>query len=238
MEKRKKLTDLDVKKRISDFLSKHDTILSNYRSRLSGFYEMMMYNEVVRSYEELGFQAKPQGVKDGIFKYKLVSSGYVKNFSYFELSYKNNSFWIIHNLKVEAKGYKNSYITPDISIVIPDKIQRAVISRKKQDYIENSNLVTFFECKLMPPFPELLASFVGLTYCIKPNFLTQYKNTDYLKKGKHVNPSLLCAGNGSMHANIFKNEILEKHSVNICINLSYKTLRMMIKKSELKLFKN
>lgn len=224
-----KLTKSYLEKSISLFLRKHNTSMLTYKSKLSSFFEMKMYNDIVRAYEHLGYSVKPENIFGKTFKYKNTTSGYIDRFSYFSIEKEDMKYWVLHNVKIESRVYSKCYLTADISIVLPNASQRTVIDKRSLDYIPNNSLLTFFECKLMPPFPELLASFVGLVFVLKPECMICNAS-----KKQHIAPSLLCSGNGSYNTKVFKNVIIGRHDINVCENLSYRTLKAMQRQNELK----
>lgn len=219
--------------KINFFLKSHKTELENVQSKLSSFFEMKIYNDIVRAYDEMGYNCKPiQLQEDGSFRYKTSTNGYLANFSMFEIEKKGKEFWIVHNLKCESREYKDSYITADVCVINKNSHQRKVIDRHQMDFVPNSNLMTFFECKFMNPFPELIASFVGLVKVLTPELLEK-------KSGKlHIAPSLICANYGSANSYRFANSVQAMHTVNILNNMAYKTMKARIAKKEVQLIKD
>lgn len=212
------------------FLNKHGAVLSKYSSRLSAFFEMKIYNDVVRAYEELGYSAAPKQLGDGNqFKYKLSTNGYIENFSYFEVDKKGHKFWIIHNLKCESAQYRDSYITADVAVIVAGTDERIRVDKNKQDVVKNENLRTFFECKFMAPFPELLASFVGMTYALTPELLD-----NPIKGRTHIAPSLVCANVGSVNSYRMANSIMDSHTLNVFNSMAYRTLKQRVVRRDAK----
>ncbi len=216
--------------KIKFFLNSHKATLEKIQSKLSSFFDMKIYNDVVRAYDQLGYICKPiQLQKNGSFKYKTSTNGYLENFSMFEIEKNGKIFWIVHNLKCESKDYGNSYITADICVINKNSHKRKKIDRQPIDYVPNSDLMTFFECKFMNPFPELIASFIGLVKVLTPELLN-------ITSGKsHIAPSLVCANNGSINSYRFANSVKAMHTVNILNNMAYRTMKARIAKRQVKL---
>lgn len=213
------------------FLNKYKNDLENAVSRFSDFFEMKIYNDVVRAYEQLGYSCKPMQLFNGNqFRYKLSTSGHIKNFSYFEIQKNNQKFWIVHNLKCESASYKDSYITADICVIDENSNQIKAIDNKKVDFVPNSHIMTFFECKYMSPFPELIANFVGLVTVLKPDCLIVKKRTK-----THIAPTLVCAANGSKNSYRFANAVQSNHDINVLNNMAYRTLKARIAQRKVKL---
>ncbi len=103
-------------------------------------------------------------------------------------------------------------------------------NHKKVDFVPNLHLMTFFECKFMSPFPELIASFIGLVTVLKPDCLIIKKRTN-----QHIAPTLVCANNGSKNSYRFANVVQSKHDINILNKMAYRTLKARIRKRDVKL---
>ena len=224
--KYKKITVNQFEKKIKNFLNKYGTTIAQYQSKLSKFFEMKIYNDVVEGYKQLGYKVEPKGIKNGVFKYKLSTNGYIDNFSFFEAEKNGKLYWIIHNLKSESSKYKDSYITVDIAIINAKSIERIRVDSRNIDVVKKKDLKTFVECKFMNPFPELLASFVGLVFCLKPKYLKKQKGK------KHIGPSLVCANDASKNTHKLATKIMSKHAINIFYNMAYRTIKQRIKKRE------
>jgi hypothetical protein len=81
----------------------------------------------------------------------------------------------------------------------------------------------------MNPFPELIASFIGLVKVLTPELLN-------ITSGKsHIAPSLVCANNGSINSYRFGNSVKTMHTVNILNNMAYRTMKARIAKKQVKL---
>ena len=219
--------------KIRFFLNTHKADLDIIQSKLSSFFEMKIYNDVVRAYCEMGYKCKPiQLQKNGSFKYKTSTNGYLENFSMFEIEKNGKFFWIVHNLKCESKDYGDSYITADICVINKKSHKRKKIDRQPIDYVPNSDLMTFFECKFMPPFPELIASFIGLVKVLTPELLGKTSGKS------HIAPSLVCANNGSKNSYRFANSVQATHTINILNNMAYRTMKARIANKQVQLIED
>lgn len=213
------------------FLNSHGVVLASYKSKLSSFFEMKIYNDVVRAYEKLGYKVFPMQLGEGnTFLYKQGTNGYITNFSYFEVVKKDKKYWVLHNLKCESKTYPDSYLTADVAIISAGSHERIIVDKSKQDVVKNDNLITFFECKFMSPFPELLASFVGMVYTLTPELLNLN-----LEGNLHIAPGLVCANSGSKNSYKLANAIKSKHTINIFNSMAYRTMSQRIVKKEARL---
>ncbi len=200
------------------FLNKYSTLFKSQGTRISHFFEMSCYNNVVKFYENNGFRVLPQNLNNRIFRYKISAAGNPDNFSHFTVSksFRNvfYDFEIHHNLSIECAYEEDIFYTADISVIKKDSIERTNPSTYlvKRSYCKSKNLETFFEVKHLAPFPELLFSFTG----IPDNFLTK-EPRDYAIK--HLAPSLLMSGRANFHAEKIKKYLESRYEINIILNL-------------------
>lgn len=205
-------------KNIEKFLNKHSTTLSFQGSRISHYFEMTCYNDVVRFYQERGFVVEPQNLKNGIFRYKISAAGNPENFSYFlvkktvkEVDY---NFEIHHNLSIECAHQADIFYTADISVITEGSVERISPEtyKMKRSCCRGSNVQTFFEVKHMAPFPELLFSFTGI-----PENMLKKENRN--KKVLHLAPSLLMSGRANYHGEKIKEYLQDRYDLNIIFNI-------------------
>lgn len=207
-----------LKTDIESFLAKYSALFQKQGSRISHFFEMNCYNYVVKFYENNGFAASAQNLKDGVFKYKLVASGNPDNFSYFLVSKsvrgKIYEFEVHHNLSIECAHEKEIFYTADISVIKRGSIERISPSTyvAKRSCCKSVNLETFLEVKHLSPFPELLFSFTG----IPENFLIKEDRSNAVQ---HLAPSLLMSGRANAHAEKIKKFLEDRYHINIIFDL-------------------
>jgi hypothetical protein len=200
------------------FLSKYSALFKSQGTRISHFFEMSCYNNVVKFYENNGFKILPENLKKGVFRYKISAAGNPDNFSYFVVSKSlrgvSYNFEIHHNLSIECAYEENIFYTADISVIKKDSIERTTPSTylAKRSCCKSKNLETFFEVKHLAPFPELLFSFTG----IPDNFLIREPRDTIIK---HISPSLLMSGRANFHAEKIKKYLEGRYEINIILNL-------------------
>ena len=112
---------------INSFMNRHKSFFDTHSKRVSDYFEMTSYNDVVEFYKRDGYEIKPQNLGAGdIFRYKLSPTGHPKNFSYFAIAkpYEKRAvtheYEIHHNISVESANENHIYYTPDISVVEKD----------------------------------------------------------------------------------------------------------------------
>ncbi len=203
---------------ISRFLDKHSVTFRSQGTRISHYFEMSCYNDVVQYYIKNGFVVTPQNLKDTQFRYKIGANGNPSNFSYFLVSKTVRSklyeFEIHHNLSIECPYESEIFYTADVSVITKDSIVRISPETYTQhrSCCRGADVQTFFEVKHMSPFPELLFSFVG----IPENLLQKEGRVDVIK---HLAPSLLMSGKANHHGYKIKDYLESKYAVNIIFNI-------------------
>lgn len=203
---------------ITRFLDKHATTFAHQGTRISHYFEMSCYNDVVEYYIKNGFTVTPQNLINRQFRYKIGANGNPDNFSHFIVSKKVRSklfeFEIHHNLSVESPFESEIFYTADISVIIKGSIVRISPETYTQhrSCCRGANVQTFFEVKHMSPFPELLFSFVG----IPENLLVKDNRVENIK---HLAPSLLMSGKANFHGKKIKDYLEKKYTVNIIFDI-------------------
>ena len=221
---------------IQKFMQRHKTFLSQQSKRISDYFEMTCYNDIVRFYQKNQFQTEIKNLnKDGSFLYKLSPTGYPENFSFFRVkkTYKNGKVFeydIYHNVSVESSFNKGIYYTPDISIANANHIstdKSHYRGKKKQKYIKNTELQSFLEVKHLNPFPEVLFSFSGLVLELMKEIPD---NNPSIQKPKHIAPCIVFSGGGNDHTNRIQSILMERYNINILFGLFYKPNQLFGKK--------
>lgn len=163
---------------VETYLRKNRSTIYNNSKRISDFFEMACYNNIVRFYENNGYEVEIKNLLKNKFKYKCTTAGNPENYSYFIIKKTKGKiellFEIRHNINVQSYYCKNIFTTPDICIIKPNSIQISdefYDSKMKYYYIENKSLISFCEVKNFNPYPELLFNFIGVVNELKPNIL-------------------------------------------------------------------
>lgn len=205
---------------IKGFLSKNSAAISGQGAKISEFFEMCCYNDVVEFYEKSSFSVSPQQLgKAGEFVYKLKANGSHENFSFFEVEKTDKSgvawkFHVHHNLQLECALQTGIFYTADIAVVTAGSVKREKVAvyNQQRSYCPANSVQTFFEVKHMGPFPELLFSFTGLVM----NFFVA---AGRVKGVKHIAPSLLISGNPNLHAKTISAFVAAQYQANVLAHL-------------------
>jgi hypothetical protein len=214
-----------LEKEIAKFASRFKAVVVNQAKRISDYFEMSCYNQIVKWYEYSGYSVSVENLIAGRYKYKCTTTGYPSNFSYFKVNktYKGiaSSFEIHHNLAVQSSHDFDIYTTPDISIIKEGSIQDTeeyYDTAKRFFFVASGDLVTFGEVKNFNPFPELLFNFIGVLNELKKEYML---NEGVADKPAHIAPSLMMSGKPSKHAALIKERLESRYCVNIIDSLFY-----------------
>ncbi|HOY13484.1 MAG TPA: hypothetical protein PLY70_10105, partial [Saprospiraceae bacterium] len=188
---------------VESYLRKNRTAIYNNSKRISDFFEMACYNNIVRFYENNNYEVQIKNLYKNKFYYKCTTAGNPAKYSYFEAKRKKGNLVFIseirHNINVQSYHNKDTFTTPDICIIKPNSIEENddfYDTKMKYYYIKNKSLISFCEVKNFNPYPELLFNFIGVVNELRPNLLSIPKNN-----GKsHISTSLMVSGKSNRHA--------------------------------------
>lgn len=214
-------------KEINKFVNSHNAYIANHSRRISDYFEMICYNNVIKYYKNNNFEISIQNLdEENNFVYKLVSTGIPANFSFFKVYRKYTKrlykFEVHHNLSIESSIDNHIYFVPDISVIN----EGTIVSTKKQYrgkrrscFCRNNNLQTFFEAKHLNAFPSLLFSFNGLVLEMLSEVILGHCSN---RIPKHPSPTLVLSGNGNEHTNRIRVILMERYNINIIFGLFYR----------------
>jgi len=207
---------------VETYLRKNRSVIYNNSKRISDFFEMACYNNVVRFYENNGYEVTIKNLIKNRFKYKCTTAGNPENYSFFEAVYKIGKLTFIyeirHNINIQSYYTDNTYTTPDISILKPDQVQidnDFYISKQKYYYVSNSSLISFCEVKNFTPYPELLFNFIGVVNELRPNLLRKVKYSGT----KHITTSLMISGKSNRHTDKIIANLQDRYHINVICDL-------------------
>ncbi|BCV33567.1 hypothetical protein [Shewanella algae] len=209
-------------KDISSFTTRNGAFFKQNAKRMSDLFEMSVYNDAVKYYRRKKYTISINNLmRDGTFKYKLTPAGLSENFSYFVATKKNNKqpddvVEIHHNIKVQSHHDPHIYFTADVSVTNEDGVTtQNQKNRKSHSFIPSDALLTFFEVKNMNPFPEVLFSFTGILYEVKPEFVLNSSALGISTGKKHLTPSLVFSGSGGAHVESVADKLGQRYGCNI-----------------------
>lgn len=212
-----------LRQEITKFINSHKGTVASHAKRISDYFEMSCFNDIVRYYELRGYSASILNLQGGNYKYKCSAYGYHLNFSYFRLEInfgdETHSFDLFHNLAVESSHVAGIFMTPDIVIINANAVQVSTDyyeTKIRFSHVKNEDVLTFFECKHFTPFPELLFNFIGivneLCFPIMNNSLGN-------RLPKHLAPSLMISGKGNRQAERIRESLEKRYCINIIFDI-------------------
>mgnify|MGYP000054694419 FL=1 len=214
----------DLEGEIIQFMNVHKANVSNHAKRLSDYFEMCCFNNIVKFYSVRGYEVEIENLQAGGYRYKLSPQGNQENFSNFKVTKKSKKgeleqFGIYHNLAIQSSHQNDIYSTPDISIINYGSIKKDnthYAAKRSLSYVPNSELVSFCEVKNFQPFPELMFNFIGI---VNELMLPIMKQEQSSTKTKHIAPSLMISGKPNEHAKKIKKSLEARYCINIIFDL-------------------
>jgi len=212
-----------LRTQISVFLSDYGAVFNQQAKRTSAFFELAVYNDIVKFYEANGYIVSVENIKKktGDFTYALSPNAKPEKCSYFLATkqYKKKpsiSFEVRHNLRIQSAHSQDIFMSPDYAVVNQGAIKSVRLARyynAKADYayVEADSIQTFAEAKHYQPSPELILNFVGLVNEILPSCL---EGTHPTSAPKHLGPSLFISGTGNPHTKAIGQSLLGRYSIN------------------------
>jgi len=188
---------------IQGFLRTHGARIADDNRRISVYFEILVFHHCVQYYAARGFTVVPRGVAprgDGerTFRHKCGPEGSPDNFSYFRASRATGAadevLEVRQNVRTAATYDDTVLYTPDVVVLREGSIRTVTRldyrrGERALHFAGNGGLVTFVEAKHMAPFPELIATFVGLAYELCPEYLRTQ-----VPSGDHLAPALAVSG--------------------------------------------
>jgi hypothetical protein len=224
-----------LEKEIKDFVNKFKATVSNHSKRVSDYFEMSCYNNVVRFYYLKGYEITIQNLQANEYRYKCSTSGIQSNFSHFRATISHDNkleeFEIHHNLAVQSSHNVELFTTPDITIIKKGAVQTTTgyyESKKRFSFVMNDQMMSFCECKQFNPFPELLFNFIGVINELRQEIMT---NTFEKITPAQLAPSLMISGKPSKQAALIKDSLQQRYCINIIYDLFYSSTLTFAKRN-------
>lgn len=207
---------------VETYLRKNRSAIYNNSKRISDFFEMSCYNNIVRFYENNGYQVEIKNLHKNKFKYKCTTAGNPTNYSFFQvkivIANKEYIYEIRHNINIQSYHSRDTYTTPDICIIKPSSVlidEEFYDSKMKYYYVKNRSLISFCEVKNFNPFPELLFNFIGVVNELRPNLLRKISRTGT----RHITTTLMLSGKSNKHADKIIKNLQSRYHINMLCDL-------------------
>lgn len=223
----------ELRKELIEFINIFKTTIVDHSKRISDYFEMGCFNNVVKFYKAQKYLITIQGLQQGEYRYKCSTSGIQSNFSFFKVAKEHDKllleFEIHHNLAVQSAHNRDIFTTPDIAVIKANglKIRDDIYEVKRRfSYVAQEDLITFCEAKHFNPYPELLFNFIGTVNELRPSIID-----GSLKPilPAHLAPSLMISGVPNKHTSKIKESIESRYCVNIVYNLFHTSLPIFSK---------
>ena len=204
------------------FAKKFGATYSKTERQLAAYFEIGCFFSIVEFYEQKGFASSLKNLdsKTNSFRYLTTPSGNPNNFSYVEMASEFEEIEIRQQVRICSHVNAEISFTPDI-VVIPKDV--SIEGRKDKDYaggkkkffsVHSQDVIAAHECKSLPPFPELLVSFIGVLIAAHQ----WYEDDNYEwqeNDGLHLAPTLFVGGSArALHLRMIK-ALMDSYPVNI-----------------------
>ena len=216
-----------VNNMIKEFSDKHSAYYVKSERELFASFEIGCFLSLIDFYESRGCSVSLINLdeKTNQFKYLTTPSGNPDNFSYVFLKSENSQFEIRQQVRVKSHIDSEISFTPDIIVLK----RTALINRTtRQDYangkkgffyVNSSDVIAAHECKSLPPFPELLVSFLGMLLTAHSWYEEGIYDEVINEHGLHLAPTLFVGGSAkTIHLKMITNMMM-KFPINIFVGL-------------------
>lgn len=214
-----------LEKEITGFINKFKITVASHSKRVSDYFEMSCFNDVVRFYYLKGYKITVQNLQNKEYRYKCSTAGIQSNFSHFGLSIlcndKIEEYEVHHNLAAQSSHDAEIFTTPDITIIKKNTSQTTTgyyDTKRRFSFVKNDDLMSFCECKQFNPFPELVFNFIGVVNELRSEII-ENKFTEL--NPVHIAPSLMVSGKPNKQANKIKDSLESRYCINIIYDLFY-----------------
>ena len=184
------------------FFAEQRSEFTSFGTTVNQTFEAFVFAQVVAWYKSRGWQVQITKVfdkktKQDEFKLKFNTRGHPAGYSYARCTSADGAetVQVRHQIRVATRHYRNDGISPPANVCLDVAVIRDVHIDEfdTDDYVQNSELITFGEAKHMSAFAELVASFVGMVHELQPERLKfQRRKKDI--ESRHPAPFLFVSG--------------------------------------------
>lgn len=196
-----------VEKSARAFSKKHATVYSKTDRQLFAAFEIGCFLALVGGYESRGFTCIVRNLTDqDEYRYLTSPNGNPANFSYILAGSDEETCEVRQQVRVRSHLDPDIAFTPDIVVIRADS---DLSGQRDHDYaggkrrffsVSANDVIAAHECKSVPPFPELLVSFVGMLIAAHPWLQGATDRSMVSEEGPHLAPTLFVGGTArSLH---------------------------------------
>jgi hypothetical protein len=230
---------------MENFASKYGAVYSKTEREIWAHFEIGCSLSLVQFYEESGYNGVVENLgKDKSYRYLTSPNGNPANFSYIVMTKRHEQIEIRQQVRISSHIGEDVSFTPDI-VVIPHAAR--ICGERDPDYaagkrafffVRSSQVIAAHECKSMPPFPELLVSFIGMLVAGHEWFETTDLTKVVTKDGDHLAPCLFVGGSArSIHLRMIKG-LKTAYPMNIVVGMHSGTWALLGEEADIRRMRN
>lgn len=225
-----------LEKEIVSYINKFKSTVHTQAKRMSDYFEMSCFNYIVKYYERNGYEVSIENLQaKKRYRYKCSTSGIQSNYSYFKVAKTvddiNYTFEIQHNLAVQSSHDGELFTNPDIVVIRSNSCQYSTEyydTKRTFSYVNNINLISFFEVKHFNPYPELVFNFMGVVNELRKDII-EGNPMKFLPT--HLAPSLMVSGKANKQTARIRLSLQQRYSINIIYDMFYSGASTFSKKN-------
>lgn len=225
---------MEVEQRVKGFCKEFSTTYAVKKRERSAAFEIGCLHMLVKNYEEASGTLTVENLNnENEFRYLTTPSGNPANFSWFKFSIDEDEFQIRQQVRVKSHWHEDVAFCPDIVVLKTDaeiaepKLEEYAGGKRRFFHVMSSEVVTAHECKSLPPFPELLVSFIGM-FGAAHRWYDPKNNGEYLEEeGVHPAPCLFIGGNTNGIQRKMAKGLEETFPINVVSGLHWGQFRML-----------
>lgn len=189
--------------KMKQFAHSYSVVYSKKPRQISAAFEIGCFLTLVTYYEKVGCKGIPKNLDaNGEYRYLTTPNGNPSNFSYVFFRHKNgDEFEMRQQVRVVCSHFDDDIsFTPDIVLIrggaqISDRMDKDYASGKRRYFfVTSQDVIAAHECKSLPPFPELLVSFLGLVIAAHSWVKSPNDRSMVSDDGYHLAPALFVGG--------------------------------------------
>lgn len=197
-----------TQKDLLDFFGTYHAELDSFGRYVNQTFEAYALAQTIKWYMVRNWKVTCVNPKGGQFKLKFSTRGKPVNFSLFILKHKRQSIHIRHQFRV---GIRHNYSSSaNINLDVAVYKEKDLKGFTSDDFLPNSDLISFGEAKHMSAYAELMANFIGMVHELMPENLNNVRNKDGFHPAEHIPPFMIVSGILFHTAKELKRSIIER----------------------------
>lgn len=216
-----------VERLMHSFANQYSSVYSKKEREISASFEIGCFISLVNFYENRRYTVTIENLKNNEFKYLTTPSGNPENFSFVKLEFNNKVFEIRQQIRIKSHLAEDTNFTPDIVVLKRDPELEGIYDtdyyqgRRQMFYVTSDQVIAAHECKSLPPFPELLISFLGMVIAGHDWIKNLNDRSMVTDNGLHLAPTLFVGGS-ARHLHLRMVESLKNTlPINIIVGMHY-----------------